>query len=65
MQTTEPLAVLERHLVRTHLDYRARPFAAGIGIAEARIEDVGEMHAELPEEGHLRSRPRRTGPAQC
>ncbi len=48
-QPAHDLAVLddEGHLVRAHLKHRARPRPAGVGVAEAGIEEPGVMDAEL------------------
>src|SRR5437867_9836294 len=48
-QAPDCLGVLEdeRHLARAHLEHGARAAAAGAGIAEARVEEAGVMHAEL------------------
>src|SRR5580700_6428485 len=48
-QPPNRLAVLEdeRHLARAHFEHGARAAPAGAGVAEARIEEAGVVHAEL------------------
>ena len=52
-EAAEDLAVLdqERHLVRAHFEDRAAAGTAGLGGAEARIEETGEMDPEFADKG--------------
>ena len=52
-EAADDLAVLdqERHLVRAHLEHGAAAGSAGLGRAEAGIEEAGVMHPELADKG--------------